>query len=176
MPKLLSLIAAVTVFLMGLGNWNVHAQSGPDNLNFGRLVFGGSIGALVGGVGGALGVYAVCITAAPRGSWADLACVAGAMLFGYVPGIPIGATVGVGIAGSLQKAKGNVWLALVGASLGEAVAFFTSDWALRALSQTPQAQEIVDVLRPIVLLGVIPISAGWGAAWGYSVGAQKATD
>lgn len=172
----LLVLGIVVVLLGGPGNFDVQAQTESTALNVGRLVFGGSIGALVGGVGGGLAAYGICRATADPGPWADLACLAGAMLFGYVPGVPIGATVGVGIAGSLQKAKGNVWLALVGASLGGAVAFFTSDWALRALSQTPQAQEIVDVLRPIVLLGVIPISAGWGAALGYSVGAQKTTD
>jgi len=165
-------MVTIMVLVMGLGQGNTLAQLQSNHLNFGQLVLGGSLGALVGGVGVGAGVYGICIMTTPRGPWADLACLATAILFGYVPGIPIGATVGVGIAGSLQKAKGNVWLALVGASLGGAVAFFTSDWALRALSQTPQAQEIVDVLRPIVLLGVIPISAGWGAAWGYSIGAR----
>ncbi len=168
-------ILAIVAVLLAWGSATAQAQEEPA-VHFGQLVLGGSVGALVGGVGGGLAAYGICRATTEPGPWADLACLAGAILFGYVPGIPIGATVGVGIAGSLQKAKGNVWLALVGASLGGAVAFFTSDWALRALSQTPQAQEIVDVLRPIVLVGVIPISAGWGAAWGYSVGAQKATD
>jgi hypothetical protein len=164
-------IVIILALVVG-GSGMVQAQPGPSDVNFGQLVLGGSIGALVGGVGGGLAAYGICRATTAAGPWADLACLAGAMLFGYLPGVPIGATVGVSMAGSLQKAKGNVWLALVGASLGGAVAFFTSDWALRALSQTPQAQEIVDVLRPIVLLGVVPVAAGWGAAWGYSVGAR----
>jgi len=164
-------IVIILALVVG-GSGMVQAQPGPSDVNFGQLVLGGSIGALVGGVGGGLAAYGICRATTAAGPWADLACLAGAMLFGYLPGVPIGATVGVSMAGSLQKAKGNVWLALVGASLGGAVAFFTSDWALRTLSQTPQAQEIVDVLRPIVLLGVVPVAAGWGAAWGYSVGAR----
>lgn len=167
---------AVIVALVAGSALVVQAQDEPPAVHFGQLVLGGSVGALVGGVGGGLAAYGICRATTAPGPWADLACLAGAMLFGYLPGIPIGATVGVSITGSFQKVRGNVVLALVGASVSGAVAFFASDWALRALSQTPQAQQIVDALRAIVLLGVVPIAAGWGAAWGYSAGAQKAPD
>ncbi len=167
-------IASIAVLLVGV-SLTAQAQEEPA-VHFGQLVLGGSVGALIGGVSGGLAAYGICRATTEPGPWADLACLAGAVLFGYVPGIPIGATVGVGIAGSLQKAKGNIWLALVGASVSGAVAFFAFDWALRALSQTPQTQQIVDALRPIVLFGVIPISAGWGAAWGYTLMGRSRTE
>jgi hypothetical protein len=98
------------------------------------------------------------------------------MLFGYVPGIPIGATVGVSVAGSFQKIRGNIWTALLGAGLGGAAAFFVSDWALRSLGETPHAQQIRDVFIPVVLFGVIPIAAGTGAAWGYTLTGRSRTE
>lgn len=145
-------------------------------MHFGQLVLGGSLGALVGGVGGGLTAYGICRVTTEPGPWADLACLAGAMLFGYVPGIPIGAAVGVNIAGSFQRAQGNVWAALLGASLAGGIAFFVSDWALRSLGDTPNAQEIRDFFIPIVLFGVIPVSAGTGAAWGYTLTVRSRTE
>nr|BAL54797.1 hypothetical protein HGMM_F20D08C18 [uncultured Acetothermia bacterium] len=84
--------------------------------------------------------------------------------------------MGVSVAGGLQKARGNVFLAFVGAGLGGAVAFFVSDWALRSLGDTPSAQAIRDVLIPLVFFGVIPISAGTGAAWGYTLTGRSGTE
>ncbi len=155
----------IVVFVM---LWGGTTQAQPEP-NFSQLILGGSLGALVGGVGGALGAYGLCRVITDPGPWADLACLAGAMLFGYMPGVPIGATVGVSIAGNSQKIQGNVWTALLGASLGGAIAFFASDWALRSLGETPQAQQIRDVLIPLVFFGVIPVSAGVSAAWGYTL-------
>lgn len=172
MLKKISFVIAAAV--LGLGSWNASAQP-ESNLNFGQLVLGGSIGALVGGVGTAFGIYSICIMTTPAGPWTDLACLANAIVFGYLPGVPIGATVGVSFTGRFQRVTGNVWVALVGASLGGAVAFFASDWALRALGETSQAQAIRDTLIPTVFLGIIPIAAGTGAAWGYSVTAQPHT-
>lgn len=166
---------AIVAILGILCRFTTQAQSEPT-ANFGQLVFDGSIGALVGGVGGALGAYGFCRVITDPGPWADLACLASAMLFGYVPGVPIGATVGVSIAGKSQKIQGNVWTALVGASLSGAIAFFASDWALRLLRETSQAQQIRDILIPVVLFGVIPISAGTGAAWGYSLMGRSSTE
>lgn len=157
--------------------WGLAAQAQPRSSgDFGQLVLSGSLGALVGGVGGAAGAYGLCRVIAEPGPWADLACLAGAMLFGYAPGVPIGATVGVSIAGNAQKIQGNIWTALLGASLGGAIAFFASDWALRSLGETPQAQQIRDVLIPIVFFGVIPVSAGAGAAWGYTLMGRSRTE
>ncbi len=167
-------LAAVVI----LGSWEsvVQAQPAESTVHFGQLVLGGSIGALLGGVGGAVGAYGICRAVTDPGPWADLACFAGAMLFGYVPGIPIGATVGVSVAGSLQKIRGNIWTALLGAGLGGAAAFFLSDWVLRSLGETPQAQQLRDVFIPVVLLGVIPIAAGTGAAWGYTLTGRSRTE
>ncbi len=157
--------------------WGFTTQAQPEPTgNFSQLVLGGSLGALVGGVGGGLAAYGLCRVTTDPGPWADLACLAGAMLFGYVPGVPIGATVGVSIAGNSQKIQGNIWTALLGASLGGAAAFFASDWALRSLGDTPNAQAIRDLLAPIVLFGVIPVSAGAGAAWGYTLMGRSRTE
>jgi hypothetical protein len=160
---------------MGLSAPVAHAQPAESG-DFGGLVLGGSIGALVGGVGGGLAAYGLCLATTAAGPWADLACLAGAMLFGYVPGVSLGATVGVNIVGSSQKIEGNVWLALGGAILGEALAYFAFDWALRSLGETPQAQQIRDVLIPVVLFGAIPISAGTGAAVGYTLTGRSRTE
>jgi hypothetical protein len=166
-------LAAVVI----VGSWESVVQAQPEpTVHFGQLVLGGSIGALLGGVGGAVGAYGICRAVTDPGPWADLACLAGAMLFGYVPGIPIGATVGVSVAGSFQKIRGNIWTALLGAGLGGAAAFFVSDWALRSLGETPHAQQIRDVFIPVVLFGVIPIAAGTGAAWGYTLTGRSRTE
>lgn len=168
-------LAMIVALVVG-GSLGVQAQPEPATVNFGQLVLGGSIGALVGGVGGGLAAYGVCRATTDPGPWADLACLAGAVLFGYVPGIPIGATVGVSIVGSFHKAEGNVWTALLGASLAGGIAFFVFDWALRSLGDTPNAQAIRDLFIPIVLFGVIPVSAGTGAAWGYTLTARSRTE
>jgi uncharacterized membrane protein YedE/YeeE len=168
-------VCLICLGLAGLSAVDVHAQP-AESVDVGGLVLGGSIGALVGGVGSGLAAYGICRATTTAGPWADLACLAGAMLFGYVPGVSLGATVGVTIAGSSQKIEGNVWLALVGAILGEALAYFTFDWALRSLGETPQAQQIRDVLIPVVLFGVIPISAGTGAALGYTLTGRSRTE
>ncbi len=166
---------AIVALLSIVGSFPAQAQSEPT-AHFGQLVFAGSVGALVGGVGGALGAYGLCRVTTDPGPWADLACLAGAMLFGYAPGVPIGATVGVSIAGNSQKIPGNVWTALLGAGLGGAAAFFAGDWALRLLGETPQAQQIRDLLIPVVLFGVIPVSAGTGAALGYTLMGRSRTE
>ncbi len=168
-------LAIIWVVVWGLSVGEGRAQP-AEPVDFGGFVLGGSIGALVGGVGGGLAAYGICRATTTAGPWADLACLAGAMLFGYLPGVSLGATVGVTIAGSSQKIEGNVWLALVGAILGEALAYFTFDWALRSLGETPQAQQIRDVLIPVVLFGVIPISAGTGAALGYTLTGRSRTE
>ncbi|MCL6642787.1 MAG: hypothetical protein K6T71_05640 [Candidatus Bipolaricaulota bacterium] len=156
-----------------LGSWESFVQAQPEpTAHFGQLVLGGSIGALLGGVGGAAGAYGICRAVTDPGPWADLACLASAMLFGYLPGIPIGATVGVSVAGSFQKIRGNIWTALLGAGLGGAVAFFVSDWVLRSLEE----QQTRDMLIPIALFGVIPIAAGTGAAWGYTLTGRSRTE
>lgn len=168
------LCSAIAVFIVF---WGLTAQAQPRSSgDFGQLVLSGSLGALVGGVGGAVGAYGLCRVITTSGPWADLACLAGAMLFGYVPGVPIGATVGVSIAGNAQNIQGSIWTALLGASLSGAAAFFISDWALRSLGETPQAHQIRDVLIPFVLLGVIPVSAGTGAAWGYTLMGRSRTE
>ncbi|MCS7198397.1 MAG: hypothetical protein NZ930_06955 [Candidatus Bipolaricaulota bacterium] len=166
--------AAIAILVIIL--WSFTAQAQPERENFGQLLFGGSLGALIGGAGGALGAYGLCRLITDPGPWADLACLAGAMLFGYAPGVPIGATVGVSIAGHSQKIPGNVWTALLGASLGGAIAFFASDWALRSLGETPQAQQIRDTFIPFVFFGVIPLSAGAGAALGYTLTGRLRTE
>ncbi len=164
----------ITVFVI-LWGFSTQAQPEPTG-NFSQLVLGGSIGALVGGVGGGLTAYGICRATTASGPWADLVCLAGAVFFGYMPGIPVGATVGVNIAGSFQKVQGNVWTALLGASLAGGIAFFVSDWALRSLGDTPNAQAIRDIAIPIVFFGVIPISAGTGAAWGYAFTVRSRTE
>lgn len=166
---------AMIIALVVVSSFGMQAQPEPAIVNFGQLVLGGSIGALVGGVGGGLTAYGIC-RATAEGPWADLACLAGAILFGYVPGVPIGAAVGVSIVGSFQKADGNVWTALLGAGLAGAATFFVSDWALRALGDTPNAQVLRDLFIPIVFFGVIPVSAGTGAAWGYTLTARLRTE
>lgn len=165
--------AAIAILVIILWGFTAQAQPEPTE-NFGQLLFSGSLGALIGGAGGALGAYGLCRLITDPGPWADLACLAGAMLFGYAPGVPIGATVGVSIAG--HSLQGNVWTALLGASLGGAIAFFASDWALRSLGETPQAQQIRDTLIPFVFFGVIPLSAGAGAAWGYTLTGRLRTE
>jgi hypothetical protein len=140
---------------MGLSAPVAHAQPAESG-DFGGLVLGGSIGALVGGVGGGLAAYGLCRATTAAGPWADLACLAGAMLFGYVPGVSLGATVGVNIVGSSQKIEGNVWLALGGAILGEALAYFAFDWALRSLGETPASATDKRCAHPR------------GALWGHS--------
>jgi len=165
-------IAFTAVAIFGsLESLTVQAQPEPT-VHFGQLVLGGSIGALLGGVGGAAGAYGICRVVTDPGPWADLACLAGAMLFGYVPGIPIGATVGVSVAGGFQKIRGNIWTALLGAGLGGGAAFLVSDWVLRSLEE----QQIRDMLIPVVLFGVIPIAAGTGAAWGYTLTGHSRTE
>ncbi|MCX8103669.1 MAG: hypothetical protein N3E42_04435 [Candidatus Bipolaricaulota bacterium] len=158
------------------GSLAVQAQPEPSTVNFGQLLLGGSLGALVGGVGGGFAAYGICRVITDPGPWADLTCLAGAMLYGYIPGVPIGATVGVSVVGNFQKIQGNVWTALLGAGLAGAAAFFVSDWALRSLGDTSQAQALRDMLIPVVLFGVIPLSAGTGAAWGYTLTARSRTE
>lgn len=169
-------VIAIIVALSVCGSLAVQAQPEPSTVNFGQLVLGGSIGALVGGVGGGFAAYGICRATAAPGPWADLACLAGAILFGYVPGTPLGAAVGVTIAGGFQKIQGSFWTALLGAGLTGGIAFFVSDWALRSLGDTPNAQAIRDLFIPIVFFGVIPVSAGAGAAWGYTLTGRSRTE
>jgi len=174
MSKRTALAASIAIFV-ALVPCTAQAQE-EQTVHFGHLVLSGSLGALVGGVGGGLAAYGICRATTDPGPWADLACLAGAMLFGYVPGVPIGAAVGVTIAAGSQKIRGNIWTALLGASLAGGIAFFASDWALRALGDTPNAQKIRDFFIPIVLFGVIPVSAGTGAAWGYTLTGRSRTE
>ncbi len=174
MTRKTALVASVAVLAV-LVSFPASAQE-ESSVHFGQLVLGGSVGALVGGVGGGVAAYGICMATTAAGPWADLACLAGAILFGYIPGIPIGATAGVTIVGSFQKIKGNVWTALLGASLAGGIAFFASDWALRLLGDTPNAQGIRDIFTPIVLFVVVPVSAGTGAAWGYTLTGRSRTE
>lgn len=172
--RILFVLAVVFSALHGVETQaeSVPAQS-EQNVDFGRLWLGGSLGALVGGVGGAVGVYVVCINSHPRGPWADLACLAASMLLGYTTGVPLGATVGVSIAGARQKVRGNLLLAALGATLGGASALVLSQLLGNLVLNQPGGEGLQDMFVPFFLFVGIPVSAGWGAAWGYSSGAKR---
>lgn len=172
-------LLAVVAVLVALCSTVVHAEpafseQAPTKLNFGRLWLSGSLGALVGGVGGAAGAYIVCINIVPRGPWADLACLAGSLLYGYLPGVPIGATIGVSLSGARQQVRGNVAMAAVGATLGGAAAVALSQILANSLLNQPGWESLQDFFVPFFLFIGVPVSAGWGAAWGYSLGAKPA--
>ncbi|MDW8329956.1 MAG: hypothetical protein RML48_08265, partial [Candidatus Bipolaricaulota bacterium] len=167
----------LAVVLVALCSTVVYAEptlgeQAPAQLNFGRLWLSGSLGALVGGVGGAVGAYLVCINLTPRGPWADLVCLAGSLFYGYLPGVPIGATIGVSLSGARQQVRGNVGMAALGAVLGGAAAVALSQILANSLLNQPGWQSLQDFFVPFFLFIGVPASAGWGAAWGYSMGAK----
>ncbi len=171
--RILFVLAVVFSALHGV---EAQAESAPvqseQDVDFGRLWLGGSLGALVGGVGGALGVYTVCINTNPRGYPADLVCLI-RTFYGYIVGVPVGAAIGVGISGSLQSVRGNIWLAALGATLGGAAAVVFAQLLGNLILNRPGWEGLQEIFLPFFIFIGVPVSAGWGAAWGYSLGAKR---
>lgn len=173
--RILFVLAVVCSALHGV---ETQAESVPtqseQNVDFGRLWLGGSLGALVGGGGGALGIYIVCInTTNTGGMLGRTGCLVASILLGYTTGVPLGATVGVSISGARQKMRSNIWLAAFGATLGGASALVLSQLLGNLILNRPGWEGLQEIFVPFFLFIGIPVSAGWGAAWGYSIGAKR---
>lgn len=130
------------------------------------LTLGGTLGALGGALAGSEGLHFLCHQL-PGIGWNDITC-AFFGLFGYLIGVPLGATVGVGITGRIQKAPGNIWAALLGAAAGEGVAVGAIILLSAFVENNPAFQGLASALGPFFTYFAIPVSAGFGAAWGYA--------
>jgi hypothetical protein len=164
------LVLAVTVVMLSLSvlGLGAHAQSEatPQKSDLPLLVLGGSLGALGGGLAGMEGLHFLCHRL-PGIGWNDITC-AFFGLFGYLAGVPAGATVGVGITGSIRKAPGGLWSALLGATAGEGAAVGVVVLLSALVSNNPSLQWLQNALVPLFTYIAIPVSAGLGAAWGYN--------
>lgn len=125
-------------------------------------VIGGSAGALAGGwVGGAVGATFFC----PKSGCAGFQDLANALL-GYLAGNAIGGIIGTIVVGSLNRVKGNILLALVGAVVGDAVGFLLTATVVNLFGSNFSA--------PSMLI-LMPVLSGLGATLGYNIGATIET-
>lgn len=136
------------------------------NVFFAYEMLGGTLGAMGGGIAGFfLGVFLCLSSLGDTGGVSSLACIAGGAL-GYLAGTPLGAIVGVGIAGHLNHVQGNLLLSFLGASAGEGVGIL----AISSLGGIGVVQD-ADLGLPLLFFGV-PLISGLGATLGYNVNAR----
>ncbi len=170
------------VMVIGLLGAKVHAEPAqPQSALMLREVVIGSIVALGGGISGVMaGAYmgqpAVEQCARKQPSCQDelfcfrfnLCSLTGLpyMIWGYVIGVPLGATLGVSLVGHLNGISGNFWLAAAGAIVGETLGISASI-ALANLLQTEWP-----IAMWISTLTAIPVSSALGATIGFNLGAR----
>jgi hypothetical protein len=89
-----------------------------------------------------------------------------AMAFlGFLIGVPVGSTLGVGIAGSFNHVRGNILLAFGGAIAGEALGFSVLNAASGLLSGFSGEGRVLVILSTLVLSTVL------GTTYGYNINA-----
>lgn len=157
------LLIVATVVALSLSSIELaaHARAEMTSARGDLLLF-----ALGGALAGSEGLHFLCHQL-PGIGWNDITC-AFFGLFGYLIGVPLGATVGVGITGRIQKAPGNIWAALLGAAAGEGVAVGAIILLSAFVENNPAFQGLASALGPFFTYFAIPVSAGFGAAWGYA--------
>ncbi|MCL6643178.1 MAG: hypothetical protein K6T71_07660 [Candidatus Bipolaricaulota bacterium] len=169
-------LALVVVLLYGL-----EAQAQPTQSHDAAVLefVIGSISSLGVGIGGALAGYSIKlpdVEACRR----RLSCEGKTFcldfcefeafpyaMWGYVIGVPVGATLGVSLVGYWSGASGNFLLASIGAGIGEAVGIASVLYASNLL------QGKVDSTQMIwASLLVIPAFSSLGATLGFNIGAR----
>lgn len=133
---------------------------------FAHEVLGGWLGGVGGGIGGFLLTYALCLQAVNLGGYGSLVCV-GLGAIGYGVGAPVGAAVGVNVAGNLNHVQGNWFLSFLGGIAGGGVAAAAVGALDRAGLNHPA------LMLPLLGLGV-PLGSAFGAALGYNIDAKLA--
>lgn len=93
------------------------------------------------------------------------------MVGGYAIGVPIGATIGVALIGYFSQVSGNLWLAAVGAVVGEAVSIPPLLYASSLL----QGQVDANVFMGTSIFLVIPVASSLGATMGFNMGVRHYT-
>jgi len=138
-------------------------QAGPADAVPAELV-AGTVGGAAFGVGGGVLLLFSCLAEAE--GFGALACI-GAAVIGYVAGVPVGATLGVNVAGSLSGVRGNSLLSGLGAVGGEALGLGITALIAEGTGGLPEP------IGWTMFLGVIPLLSSAGATWGYNVGAHE---
>jgi hypothetical protein len=103
----------------------------------------------------------------PAIGWNDITC-AFFGLFGYLAGVPTGAALGAGVAGQVARVPGSLWGAFLGAAAGEGLAIGALALLSAIVGDNPAFQGLASLLGHFFIYVAIPVSAGFGAAWGYT--------
>jgi hypothetical protein len=151
------IVAILLLVLVGFS-----AQAGSADAIPAELI-AGTVGGAAFGVGGGAIMLFSCLAEAE--GFGALACI-GAAVIGYALGVPVGATLGVNVAGSLSGVQGNLLLSALGAVGGEALGLGITALVAQGAGGLPEP------LGWTMFLGVIPFLSSAGATWGYNVGAQ----
>ncbi len=145
------------------------AHGAPRDVEFaGQVIVGTAGGALLGMVGSWVGSGVCRATAGEGEDVATLCRMPG--IYGYLLGVPVGATLGVGIAGASFGMEGDLFLTAAGAVVGEALGI-----GILAVLQGTVGEGSVSFaaaygLVPFLSAALATMGYGLGsnAAWGYN--------
>lgn len=166
-------VVVVAVLWLAWSASPVSAQPLPSDAVPVELI-AGTLGGATLGIGGFLVAFSTCAADVEDvEGWgaigAAIACAAFGVL-GYAIGVPVGATAGVNLAGSLSGVQGNFLLSALGAVGGDIVGLGLSGLV------ASMSEEMPDALAALLVLGVVPLSSSAGATLGYNVGARMKSD
>jgi hypothetical protein len=132
---------------------------GQDIRFTGQVIVGTAGGALFGLVGNWVGTRICEITAEEGANTGELCWLPG--VYGYLAGVPLGASLGVGLAGTSLGAQGDYLLAAAGAVVGEALGV----GVLMVLRGTLESEEAFFAAA----YGLVPFLSAAFAATGYNM-------
>ena len=135
---------------------------GQDARFTGEVILGTAGGALLGLAGNWIGTRVCEIKAGEGMDTAELCWLPG--VYGYLVGVPLGATLGVGVAGASLGMQGNHLLAAAGAVVGEAL-------GLGILAVLRGALEREEAFFAAAY-GLVPFLSAAFAATGYGTGVR----
>ena len=153
--------------LLALSALAPAAEAGDGGMLFTTQVVAGTVGGALLGLAGFWGATWWCLASAGDAGLGALACfITG--VYGYLIGVPLGATLGVTASGASFGVEGNTLLAALGAILGEAL-------GIGLLSVIYEGTAGADEAVMAAALGLVPFVSAVGATMGYHAGLSPRT-